>query len=478
MRKKMNKRTALTAASCAMLGIAAVGGTLAYLTDSETTTNTFTVGKVKADLEEPNYPGNGSDEVTNIRPNDEINKDPQVENTGNNDMVAFLNVYSPMALISMVDDDGSNKTALAGREIFYMKDANDAITTHANNFENTEWTELTNKEVAYVQAVDQADGSIQYVTKTQAEAEAALWAAKFFHAVPQPDGTVKMEWIAAADIADLPAAEKVYNITATDYATVKTSNPEFGFANAAAAVTAGFAEVSRDTSKTDGAYTTAGNVQQRLDEARIYKKYVFGHNSAVAPNAKTAPIFDKVQLKNIVEGEIDTREQNIVIETYAIQADNVLSAGDYDTSALEQTDLETIYQTFVNQGTAGSGDEAQADLYKNVESHDANITLEKDLNGNMADVTKKKLDISITDAKPQVGEDVATEVVATVNGEVQTLAAGAVSYSSENENIATVDANGQVHGVAVGTTFIHAAWDGTDAKVEVTVVNAEPAVTP
>ena len=35
----------------------------AYLTDAETATNTFTVGKVKIDLEEPGYPGNDSDEM-------------------------------------------------------------------------------------------------------------------------------------------------------------------------------------------------------------------------------------------------------------------------------------------------------------------------------------------------------------------------------------------------------------------------------
>ena len=41
--------------------------------------NIATVGDVKIDLEEPGYPGNDSEEVAAILPNQEIVKDPQVE---------------------------------------------------------------------------------------------------------------------------------------------------------------------------------------------------------------------------------------------------------------------------------------------------------------------------------------------------------------------------------------------------------------
>ena len=70
-------------ASCLMVGALAFGGTMAYLTDTEGATNTFTVGKVQIDLEEPGYPGNTDDSVKNLVPNQEIEKDPQVIGIGN-----------------------------------------------------------------------------------------------------------------------------------------------------------------------------------------------------------------------------------------------------------------------------------------------------------------------------------------------------------------------------------------------------------
>ena len=51
--RKSKKQMVMAAAACAMMGVMAIGGTMAYLTDSETATNTFTIGQVKIDLEEP-----------------------------------------------------------------------------------------------------------------------------------------------------------------------------------------------------------------------------------------------------------------------------------------------------------------------------------------------------------------------------------------------------------------------------------------
>lgn len=87
--RKSKKQLLRTLIACGLVVSVAAGGTVAYLTDAETATNTFTVGKVKIDLEEPGYPGNDSDEVKNIVPNQEIVKDPQIENTGNNDALVF-----------------------------------------------------------------------------------------------------------------------------------------------------------------------------------------------------------------------------------------------------------------------------------------------------------------------------------------------------------------------------------------------------
>lgn len=88
----MNKKKVLTTgAACGLIAAMAIGGTMAYLTDSEQTSNTFTVGKVKIDLEENPV---GTQRITTIMMSQtrrkqwfqiqELDKNPQVENTGSN----------------------------------------------------------------------------------------------------------------------------------------------------------------------------------------------------------------------------------------------------------------------------------------------------------------------------------------------------------------------------------------------------------
>ena len=49
------KRMKTMIAATAMIGVLAIGGISAYFTDGDTATNTFTVGKVSIDLQEPNW---------------------------------------------------------------------------------------------------------------------------------------------------------------------------------------------------------------------------------------------------------------------------------------------------------------------------------------------------------------------------------------------------------------------------------------
>ena len=283
MRKKMNKRTALTAASCAMLGIAAVGGTLAYLTDSETATNTFTVGKVKHELEEPNFPGNGKMEA--MQPNEEVKKDPQVENTGKNDMVSFLRVFAPVANVAVVGKDGKGLTRdqsgaiqTSVQEIFNMKRTADKIGTDGNKFNTVEnqgkWIRLESKE------------------------------------------------------KDPENADNLYYELYTDPDTHKES----------------YRPINADAAKTKLDAATPKNT------AKIFKAYVFGYQDVLKPHDKTQPVFDKVQLRNVIEGELDLTKQDIVIESYAIQAQNILENENaaIDVSTLDVDKLGKIYDVFVN----------------------------------------------------------------------------------------------------------------------------------
>ena len=94
---------------------------MAYLTDSEMTDNTVTVGKVKIELEEPNYPGNDSDIVKTIIPNQVIAKDPQVENSGNNAALIYLKVEVPQEDITALDEN-NNKGTKQTQDLFTLKD--------------------------------------------------------------------------------------------------------------------------------------------------------------------------------------------------------------------------------------------------------------------------------------------------------------------------------------------------------------------
>ena len=70
---KMNRGTALLVLTVgALASVGTLGGTMAYLTDRGSVTNTFTVGQVTVDLSEPDYPGNDAEQVRNLVPNQEV----------------------------------------------------------------------------------------------------------------------------------------------------------------------------------------------------------------------------------------------------------------------------------------------------------------------------------------------------------------------------------------------------------------------
>lgn len=76
MHKKNIRKLALALGLVALIG---VGSTLAYLTDKDSKTNTFTMGKVGISLTEPEYSKNHPDyTVKNVIPGNTITKDPTV----------------------------------------------------------------------------------------------------------------------------------------------------------------------------------------------------------------------------------------------------------------------------------------------------------------------------------------------------------------------------------------------------------------
>ena len=93
--------------------LSSLTGISAYFTDTDTATNTFTVGEVSIDLQEPSWDGD-----TDTTPNMTTPKDPQVLNDGVSDAFVFLEVSVPYAdNIVIADADGTKNTA-ATAELF------------------------------------------------------------------------------------------------------------------------------------------------------------------------------------------------------------------------------------------------------------------------------------------------------------------------------------------------------------------------
>ena len=86
----MKKRNLITSTvALALVSLLGIGATLAYLTDSDAATNTFTSGSVKIDLVEPEWEDiNGQD----LAPGDVIPKDPAIVNVGRNDAYMMIKV--------------------------------------------------------------------------------------------------------------------------------------------------------------------------------------------------------------------------------------------------------------------------------------------------------------------------------------------------------------------------------------------------
>lgn len=270
-KRRFSKTAVITAASVA--GIACVtGGTLAYFIGTRNVVNTQTVGKVSIKTTEPSFPtkddnGDGiPDECEKLTPYKEISKDPQITNTGKDDVVVFFKVTAPVEAISLVDENG--KSTATSTDLYWFKQASDAATSHKNNF-NSNWV--------FLSAVSSAKSA-----------------------------------------ADSTGSTIVNNVAVKQNGTVVTTNNE-----------------------------------------KTGITYVFGYKTRLAPGQTTATLFDKIQNKKYGSANIGPDEsESIIVESYAIQADDVLKEDSgttghvtNSTGDISEDDLTYIYNTFINQNT-------------------------------------------------------------------------------------------------------------------------------
>lgn len=112
---------------------------------------------------------------------------------------------------------------------------------------------------------------------------------------------------------------------------------------------------------------------------------MFGYKTKLAPGETTSTLFDKIQIKNVIEDEIlDNVANDIKVEAFAIQAEEVLDKTGTDlTDDLSVENMKTIYDIFVKQST--SYDESKAATTEHDYSgdeKDANVNNSKDLHAN------------------------------------------------------------------------------------------------
>ena len=113
----MKKKILAITLCVAMLAIMLVSGTLAYFTDTNAKTNTFTVGNVDIDLTEPKWDETGTKDAEDVYPGEPLAKDPTVTNNGANPCFVRISVTGWDALI---------KAGLSANNITYRTDYVDA----------------------------------------------------------------------------------------------------------------------------------------------------------------------------------------------------------------------------------------------------------------------------------------------------------------------------------------------------------------
>lgn len=95
----------------ALAAVMLIGGISAYFTSMDSAENTWTVGNIEIDLQEPGYDQFNAEETNEMTPNEVIHKDPQIYNTGSNDAYVFLKVSVPKANVATADQNGAKREA-------------------------------------------------------------------------------------------------------------------------------------------------------------------------------------------------------------------------------------------------------------------------------------------------------------------------------------------------------------------------------
>lgn len=120
------KKIAITAAVLAIAAVAATGGIVAYFNDADVKVNTFTIGEVSLDLQEPLWDALPDENNNNIPDDaekmvvlDVFGKDPRIINDGINNEYVFMTIGVPIYSEKNIADINTGKKSLSNKgEIF------------------------------------------------------------------------------------------------------------------------------------------------------------------------------------------------------------------------------------------------------------------------------------------------------------------------------------------------------------------------
>ena len=197
----MKKKLTAVALVVCMFAIMLVGASLAYFTDTDDATNTFTVGNVSIELTEPKWDEAGSKDAPEVYPGEALAKDPTVTNDGKNPCFVRIKVTGWDCL---------GDAGLITYRTDYVADAlgtdwvkhTDGYFYYAKVLAVGETTDALFDQIVIPTGLENGDGATEYDIDVLAEAVQAQGAKPSWSAVQ----TMTVEEIAAWFTTCMPAA--------------------------------------------------------------------------------------------------------------------------------------------------------------------------------------------------------------------------------------------------------------------------------
>ena len=260
-----------------------LGGTVAYLTDTEAGVNVITIGNVGLVLTEPKYKDNKI-----LSAGSSLEKNPILTNSGTKDEFVFIEVAVPKRTVTLLYEDttGGDNPHKEGTPV---------------NVEGTALLEEIYKMIA--------DGV-------------------------EAKGITAVNLTDSGELGTNP--EEPNTKPQLDFSYNKGSND-----NDAGAEKEGWIYLTR---KVNQEVTEKVNGE---DKPFTYDYYYFGYNKKLSKDGHTVPLFDRVQLKSFIDEEINntpktnekTNEKTkIMIKGYGIQADS-LGIPNLDTDGFQNKEM-------------------------------------------------------------------------------------------------------------------------------------------